>query len=84
MCGAMNKRLGYMDYVKTLEDVSSFLRKNSFKINFESPNYKDVISFFENFETLLIEANNEKVKLKLIPIEHDMNYSLYFEISSLD
>ena len=79
-----NKRLGYMDYVKTLEDVSLFLRKNSFKINFESPNYKDVISFFENFEALLIEANNEKVELKLIPIEHDMNYSLYFEISGLD
>ncbi len=79
-----NKRLGYMDYVKTLDDVSLFLRKNSFKITFESPNYKDVISFFENFETLLIEANNEKVRIKLIPIEHDMNYSLYFEISSLD
>ena len=41
-----------------------------------------MIAFFENYETILIDANNNKINLKIVPIKHDMNYSLFIEIST--
>jgi|SaaInlLV_10m_DNA_1039704.scaffolds.fasta_scaffold16294_4 hypothetical protein len=77
-----NKRIGYMDFNKILEDLIIFLNNNSFNIKYQSPKYNDIIGFFENYETVLIEAENNKINLKLIPREHDLNYSLFIEISN--
>ncbi len=77
-----NKRLDYMDLNKILDDLLIFLNNNLFSVNYKSPNYNDVIAFFENYETILIDANNNKINLKIVPIKHDMNYSLFIEIST--
>ena len=71
-----------MDFNKILEDLIIFLNNNSFNIKYQSPKYNDIIGFFENYETVLIEAENNKINLKLIPREHDLNYSLFIEISN--
>lgn len=77
-----NKRLDYMDLNKILDDLLIFLNNNLFSVNYKSPNYNDVIAFFENYETILIDANNNKINLKIVPIKHDINYSLFIEIST--
>ena len=71
-----------MDFNKILEDLIIFLNNNSFNIKYQSPKYNDIIGFFENYETVLIEAENNKINLKLIPREHYLNYSLFIEISN--
>ena len=80
---SFNKRIGYMDLNKILGEILVFLENNSFNINYQSSNYYDIINFFEKYETILIEANNGIVNLEVKPEEHDLNYSLFIEISNL-
>ena len=39
------------------------IHNNSFNIKYQSPKYNDIIGFFENYETVLIEAENNKINL---------------------
>lgn len=78
-----NKRMGYLDAHKLLENFHNYIIANNFSVTYKSKNYNDLEEFFLSLEEVLIEASNEKVALRLIPKKHNLNYSIFLEVKNL-
>lgn len=76
-----NKRIDYMDLDNLLIEFQKYILAKNFVITYKSINYNDIEEFFNIYETTLLTAKNEHWELKLTPIKHNLNYSLFLELT---
>lgn len=76
-----NKRIDNMDLDNLLIEFHNYITNHNFVITHKSKNYNDIEEFFNIFEKTLLTAKNEHWELKLTPIKHNLNYSLFLELT---